>query len=395
MPPIGEGTFGCAIGPSLKCKGKSKRMSYIGKISKVMQAKETESEIRMYDTIKAIDSTNRFHQGEPIECEPIDDKITRDEIDKCKMFSSKDIANYKLLIMDDGGLDLYQYGPIATKTIKSINRFWVEAHRVILGVSVLVSNGVVHHDLKPQNIVYFEKNHRMNFIDFGLMTTMAKIKKGYNESNYGLALLHATFPFEMSFMKKRDYMDISNKRSQYAPALLRRVLASPQNVFFANITNGQHKQSREEVVKLISDQYTAMIEEDMTPENYDEILEKTINTIDVYGLGFTFLYMLGIFRPYMDSRLADDLDDLFLEAVNPRVLMRITADELLHKYDGILKKHLAPQDKCEHIGKEFNPFTKRCTIKCNKGQTRDNKFKCINCALDKPMNTHAMQISNA
>jgi serine/threonine protein kinase len=387
MPPIGEGTYGCVHKPSLKCKGKP--MSYKGKISKIMRANEADKELQEYAKIKLIDDTNQFYQGEPVECEPVDDVKTRAEIDKCSSVSSKDIADYKLLIMEDGGLDLSKYISVATKSRKSINRFWTEARRVILGVSVLVTNGAVHHDLKPQNMVYFEKTHRMNFIDFGLMTTTDKIRDGYNRSNYGLAILHATFPFEMSFMKKRDYMVISKQRDLYAPALVKRILVSPQNMFFANITHGKHKQSREQVLKFITEQYSKMITEDITPDNYDKIMEKSINTIDVYGLGFTFLFMLGHFRPYMDSHFADDLDDLFLEAIHPRVMMRLTADELLSKYDAILQKHLSgesPQDRCMRTGKEYNPFTKRCTVKCKEGQTRNDKFRCVGCTSDKEMN---------
>ena len=399
MPKLGEGTYGCVHKPSLKCK--NKRLSYKGKISKIMHSSEAFKEMTEYSTIKLIDTKKQFYQGEPIECDPIDNEETRQEIDKCTVVSSKDIADYKLLIMNDGGLDLSIYD---TKTIENIAEFWIEVRRVILGVSVLVKNRTVHHDLKPQNIVYFEDNHRMNFIDFGLMTTMDKIADQCNKSIYGFAILHATFPFEMSFLNKNDYMDVARRPDYYSIALLRKILTSPQSSFFSIITNGRPKQIKDAVVQFITEQYQAMMKEDIKSdkETYDAFLEKSINTIDVYGLGYTFLYMLGRFRPYMDSGFADDLDDLFLEAVHPRVSLRITADELLHKYDEILKKHRleveieietktktktkTTSEKCEQLGKELNPITKRCTIKCKSGQVRDAKFKCIGCTTDKEMN---------
>ena len=394
MPKIGEGTYGCVHKPSLKCK--NKRISYKGKISKILHFSEAFKEMNEYSKIRSIDAKKQFYQGDPIECDPVDNEETRQEIDKCSVVSSKDSADYKLLIMNDGGVDLSIYDASATKTRENINAFWIEVRRVIEGVSVLVKNKTVHHDLKPQNIVYFEDNHRINFIDFGLMTTMDKIKYECNNSTYGFAILHATFPFEMSFLNKHDYMEVSKRPDYYSITLLRKILTSPQNMFFSAITNGRSKQRKDEIVKFITEQYQAMMAEDIKPDNYNAFLEKSTTTIDVYGLGYTFLYMLGRFIPYMDSSFADDLEDLFLEAVHPRVSLRITADELLHNYDEILKKHSilhtpvvktkAARDKCEQLGKELNPMTKRCTIKCKPGQIRDDKFKCVGCTSDKEMN---------
>jgi serine/threonine protein kinase len=89
---------------------------------------------------------------------------------------------YKLLVMKDGGKSLDNYArEIAAKSkpdMKKIKEFWLEVHRLFLGVKVFADNGVVHHDLKAQNIVYNEDSGRVNFIDFGLMTTKRSIMDG-------------------------------------------------------------------------------------------------------------------------------------------------------------------------------------------------------------------------
>ena len=43
MPKLGEGTYGCVHKPSLKCK--NKRLSYKGKISKIMHSSEAFKEM--------------------------------------------------------------------------------------------------------------------------------------------------------------------------------------------------------------------------------------------------------------------------------------------------------------------------------------------------------------
>ena len=54
-------------------------------------------------------------------------------------------------------------------TKKKVNEFWVESHRLFRGLLVFKKYGIVHHDLKPQNLVYNIKTGRINFIDFGHM----------------------------------------------------------------------------------------------------------------------------------------------------------------------------------------------------------------------------------
>mgnify|MGYP000368252659 CR=1 FL=1 len=40
-----------------------------------------------------------------------------------------------------------------------------------------MNNDIIHHDLKPLNIVYNEEQNRLNFIDFGFMTKISSIKE--------------------------------------------------------------------------------------------------------------------------------------------------------------------------------------------------------------------------
>lgn len=375
MPKKGEGTYGCVHAPSLRCK--NKRVTYKGRISKVMDANEAIKEMMEYRTIKAVDPKQEFYLGEPTECDPVDNKATRAEIDQCSSFSGKDIANYKLLIMKDGGVDLSHYISSATKTRDSINRFWKEIRRVILGVSVLVRNGAIHHDLKPQNIVYFEEKDRSNFIDFGLMQSKRTIQTDCSNSKYGFAILHGTFPFEMRFLNKSDYMAIAKNPDGLLTKLVQEISSNPQDAFFTVISHGSHNFTRAEVKAQFIDEYRKMIREDIKSAGYDAFLEKSIDTIDVYGLGYSLLFVLGSFRPYMDSAMADDLDNLFIDTVRPSVRHRITADQLLQRYDAILAKYLGAGNRCEMIGKELNPRTKRCTKKCRPNQVRNDKFVCV------------------
>ena len=174
---IGEGTYGCAIKPSLKCSNKT--ILYNNKISKVLLNKDANEELTEYNMIDKIDKNKDFFMGKPELCKPKYNELNVKSIQKCKYISKiiKDNVkdNFKklsLLIMNDGGVNLTTYSnTIYRKTEKQLIDFFVEAHRILLGIKVFIDNGVVHHDLKPGNIVYNEDTNRLNFIDFGLTVT--------------------------------------------------------------------------------------------------------------------------------------------------------------------------------------------------------------------------------
>jgi len=429
---IGEGAYGCVHKPSLKCKD-APDMSYEGKLSKAMDVRHATVELKEYDVIDAADKELRYHLGKPEVCSPKKDATTIRAIDKCKYIKSKDIANIKLLIMKDGGLNLADYlYDIKDRTVEEIEMFLIELHRVILGVKVLNDNGIVHHDLKPQNIVYNPAEERMNFIDFGHMTMVESLKNKSIQSSNSHAVPHWSFPLEMIFQNKKNYIKFARNKPDDRSQVFPQMWASIKEhviVFMAYITNGIPKEGATEMYAYIKQNYYDFFVNDITPENYDEFLLKSINTTDVYGLGFTILHILGPIQHILHPLVYETLTNLCLNAINPRVSDRCDADFFLQAYEsiltdsGILRRHglhmshhdilpmasIAPEIEkgeetpdsqipfamaesltpCEQSGKERNPKTRRCVKKCKDGYVRNANFNCTQlklCPVQKEMN---------
>ena len=428
---IGEGAYGCVHKPSLKCKD-APAMSYEGKLSKAMDIRHAAVELKEYDVIDAVDKDLRYHLGKPEVCSPDKDAETIKAIDKCKYIKSKDIANMKLLIMKDGGLNLADYlYDIKDRTKEEIEMFLIELHRVILGVKVLNDNGIVHHDLKPQNIVYNPTEERMNFIDFGHMTMAETLKNKSVQSNNTHAVPHWSFPLEMIFQNKKNYMKFAKNLPDDRSLVFPQMWASIKEhvlVFMTYITNGIPKEGAMEMYTFVKQNYYDFFVNDITPENYNEFLLKSINTTDVYGLGFTILHILGPIQHVLHPMVYETLTNLCLNAINPKVSDRCDADFFLKAYEsiltdgGILRRHglhivnhdivpmassapeiqkeETPDSKipfvmaesltpCEQSGKERNPKTGRCVKKCKDGYVRDANFNCTQiklCPEHKEMN---------
>lgn len=416
MTVLGEGAYGCVHKPSLKCKNRPD-ISYEGKISKIMTKPHAKTELEEYDIVANLDKDKDFYLGKPDECYPVIDTDTIKEVEKCKWIKSADLKRMKLLIMQDGGLDLSGYlETVNTKTTEDIERFLIEAHRVILGINVLESNGVIHHDLKPHNIVYNETKRRINFIDFGHMTNYETLRNRSIQSRNSHAVEHWSFPLEMMFLNKRNYTEYAKRTPEERRILFPRVwvhIKEHVEVFMSYINYKTNDKLAQETYAYIKRDYYDMFVNDFTPEYYNEFLEKSLKTIDVYGLGMSFMHILGSFKHFIGNAMFSKLYGLAMFAVSSRVSARCDAEFFLKTYESILdesgilakyglhiqehkiveiKKELSFKDvddevkqsinvnrvlaPCNDIGKEHNPITGRCVKPCKPGIIRDAKFRC-------------------
>ena len=147
-----------------------------------------------------------------------EDNYNIQSIRKCKnvnIIEEELSSDYSLMIMKDGGINLQEYYKIVKKLLKTpenqekMEKFWIEAHRMIKGIKAFLDNGFIHHDMKPQNIVYNEKENRLNFIDFGLVQNKQNIIKQANKSDYWLSIPWWSFPPEIENLNKINYVLIS------------------------------------------------------------------------------------------------------------------------------------------------------------------------------------------
>ena len=433
---IGEGTYGCVHEPSLKCKYK-KNVNYDDKISKIMKKRNAKDELDEYEKITKIDPMKDFYLGKPTECFPKIDIKNKKAINKCDSFNERDINSYKLLIMKNGGNSLEKYGKIlqdrkATRVnVKKMELYLIELHRLFYGLREMIENNIIHHDLKPHNIVYNENETRLNFIDFGLMDDKLNIIDQAKRSDYNLGIPYWYFPMELMFLNKNNYNFIANmpsdKRRNYITKLFDKNfqdMNAHSKIFYDYLPKTININGKNENLQAYNLQnLIKSITFNINHNNYNEFLEKSLNTIDIYGTGVALLFILKKGKHLIQTELNKQLEELFYSMVNADVYKRITIDELLNKYEtileqSILKKHnyhfvnnkirqkssllsnvytkinneiksfkltaeklklktRVPDKNCPPE-KELNPSTKRCVKKCRPNYTRNKKFRCVN-----------------
>ena len=359
---IGEGTFGCVHKPSLKCDT-SVISSYNNKVSKIMSSNQAKNELREYSLISKIDKKKEFHLGMPKKCgvDSSPDAITAvrkcDNITKRYMnnrVSKSSLKPMALLIMNFGGENLVQYSKSykkvknSSRSVNRINRFWIEAHRLFRGLAVFHNNKIVHHDVKPQNIVYHAKENRVNYIDFGHMINIDKQIEVSRESNswmYNYAFWN--YPFEIQFLNRIKYEEFVAKSEDKRKAYYKWFLEELQNNEFSEFTDTfntfiaymSYGKSASDILEIknryLTDYYT-MIKK-MSLEEYDIFLKKSVETVDVYGLGMALQYVLSYSAHLIPPEMTKKLEHCFYKMTCANLFERYTCFEAIYDFENILK----------------------------------------------------------
>ena len=418
---VGEGSYGCVHNPPLKCRDKLYNPDPT-KVSKILTKKNANNELKEFKLIQAADKKEDFHLGKPGSCFPDTNKENKTAVDQCKRFDSMWIStDYKLLLLENGGDNLSQIEDKFKKlTLNNANRirlenFWLDMSRLIYGSKVLMDNGIVHHDLKQQNIVYNKKTGRVNYIDFGLMMTTKEMSKKANGSRYPYGE-HWSFPPDILFYNYIDYKKLTSRKGKEKSIIIREAWKKYLIGYsvlrdYLDDVNEERSDSTIRMVTAFVKTYKNLTNSD---EDYKKFIDKSFETFDNYSIGFSLFSLLKATKKLIDDKLFNDLRLLFLSMMTFDVFERPSPSEVVDKYEFILKSNglldkynmrfenhflvdgtekqeekkiieQLPKNDKEFIeelivicppGKERNPKTKRCVNKCKDGYTRDKEFKC-------------------
>ena len=369
---IGEGAYGCVHKPSIHCKTHPRPgFNYTNYVSKIMTTKNAKKELNEFLIIKKIDPTNEYHLGSPILCHPnINNKNVTKSIDKCKYIKLNDIQanpdHYSLLLLKFGGLDfkvlcqtqLAKY--LKTNTKKRTDNFWLEVHHLIKGLQIFKNHGIVHNDIKPQNILFNSKG-KMKYIDFGLMRKKKDIINLSKNNNNFLGIFHWSYPFDCGFMEKKEYnkytdLNVSDKtlfKNELSKLIAGNsmVTNSKINAFKLPIHNPSSFKilftylNPDNTVPNTSTQYGYInsffngFNDMIKHKSYDDVLNYIVDSIDVFGLGFTLQFMANCFNRLHALSLPDftRLSTFFYKMCDFNPLTRvIDIDLLLNEYENIL-----------------------------------------------------------
>lgn len=350
---IGEGAYGCIHKPSLTCK-ENKIQNYKNKVSKVLTKSKAKIELEEYTSIDNADKAHEYYLGKPVECSVDNTPTNIQAIEKCKKGAEllKNLGDLSLLVMDDGGVNLKDYAdimaswPATPENVDKTERFFIEFHRIFHGIAVFIEKGILHFDMKPQNIVFIAESERMNIIDFGLTVSLKDKLAEIEASTNGMARYHWSYPFEFFFLNKNEYETFAKmpkpKKEEYYQSILQEIATQSTDIskavksFFTFVMD--ETTDSDTFNKHMAGFYQTLVVE-MTMKNYTKFVKQSITSVDVYGLGIALLYVLKNTKHLLKDKLHSDLCNLGNSMVSAHLSKRITAPSALAQYETILTEN--------------------------------------------------------
>ena len=421
---IGEGSYGCVHKPSIHCKTPpTPNFDYSKYVSKIMKKKNAEEELSEFVVISKFDKNNEYHLGTPILCEPdLDEANVKTDVNRCTHFKLDDIKDpndISLLVLKFGGPDFkalcnkYLDKYLSTNKENKTDKFWLEAHQLIKGLRFFKENGIVHNDIKPQNVLFDSVTGKMKYIDFGLMRTKKEIIDSSKNSKNWLATFHWSYPFDCGFMNK-NWFDIY-KHSEKNRYKLRRQLSElicikdTKNVFNMPIKRPEafsilftyinpddtipDKVTQYGYIDAFFDGFDALIN---SGKSYNEILEIFVDSIDVFSLGFTLQFIANCFK----RKNALSLDQFtrltaFFHKMydfNPST-REIDIEKLLEEYENILLE-IGVLTRLNKSFKDNNVITKTPVPSSIIKEDSKDKTEHLSAKLNKLANADPIDIIN-
>lgn len=286
---LGEGTYGCGFGPPLKCKKNATRRS--GPImSKMLTSKRaTNLEVRESERIKDVDPYKRFFITADDMCEHDQTNIRpTNETEKCGKFAKLPAQTY-LIFYEMGGDNLSKLKVPYNRVFQFLNGL----QRLFQGLEILHAGGVVHLDIKPDNIVgklLPSGQFLIRYIDFGLSKKIDEITPDdiYSAGQHELNNYYPWYPLDTIFGTEPYYQPENSVKQSNIQYFNKDLQDWYRNSFTPHVVG------EKQFLNTNGDKYNGQTFYDKISQNipFYSDTERFVKTIDVYSLGVVLAQMI-------------------------------------------------------------------------------------------------------
>jgi serine/threonine protein kinase len=180
---LSEGGYGCVYYPEINCLGKEERKSkYVTKIQR--NDESAKNELNISSKVLEIENNNFLYSPVRNSCSINISELNSGIIENCEMLKENN-ENYLLMkIKYVGKYDFMDY--MLNTQNKELMNTLIESYRYLLySIQQLYKKGIIHYDLKENNIIFDDLYKLPIIIDFGMSIDLKNIKqKNSNLSFY-------------------------------------------------------------------------------------------------------------------------------------------------------------------------------------------------------------------
>ena len=176
---INQGSYGCIFSPGFNCKGKpiqnTQNKQYITKVQK--NASTSQRETKLGKIIKNITDHEDYFAPILSKCEVSLARMNNDKIKRCDFIEDdeKSYETNKLRYVGKNTLATHILN-VVEATPKQLFRILLDTHiHLLKGFDRLLSEGIVHMDVKENNVMIDDNTKTPIIIDFGLSSEITKM----------------------------------------------------------------------------------------------------------------------------------------------------------------------------------------------------------------------------
>lgn len=387
MSIIGEGSYGCVHKPSLKCQT-SDTVNYDNKVSKLLNNKNADTELKEYSILKDIDPKKKYYLGIPIKCIVKKSDKNINNIKKCNRsdYFLNNVNDMRLLVMKDGGSNISDVlNNLSKKTndekIKTIDMLLVYLLNVFSAIKLFVEKKVTHRDIKSENIVFDVNTNTINIIDFGIMGKFSELITKAKNNKYTFDVVHWSLAAYSLFINNKVYNDIQKidaNRSWFNNFTKSVNFTDGKQMKFFYNRISMNKLLSVSDLKILSNHQLYETIKNIKTTSHEDYLNKVFSFLDVHNLGITLLHIIGFAKPfYNDSILIKQCRDLGVEMINLNIFKHITINEALQKYKNILNNsNILNKYNLKIVNNEI-ALNKKSTVIQNISRPKKSNIKSI------------------
>lgn len=196
---LSQGSYGCIIRPSLKCSGKVGINKYVTKIQRKKSTSERETNIGKI--IQTIPNYSQYFAPVIETCEIRMGTIDANQIKKCEFIDNNTAySSNKILYVGKYTLAdylLYVFQKYPKNFFRELSKTYKD---LLMDISKLNDSGIIHFDLRENNILCRDKDGRPIVIDFGLSLTTDIMENDKKSAFFTYGPDYFSWCFDISFL---------------------------------------------------------------------------------------------------------------------------------------------------------------------------------------------------
>jgi serine/threonine protein kinase len=310
---LSRGTYGCIFKPALTCKGGIDQENFITKVQR--QSALSNREVTISEKIKKIPHYNEYFAPILKTCTISVANISGDEVKKCDfMKNNKQIISNKLRYVGKNTLEDHFIQLLRTKPALYIETVYESFFYLLNSIRVLFTNGIVHFDMKENNIMYDERQNIPIIIDFGISFDTNMLQNHLSEVFYTEGFDYPPWCFEIAMC---SYIVNSDKKMEEKINIEK----MKEKVLFFIKSNPIFEVFNEAERKEYTTKLNHYIENHgkLTYKEFIHELCKSMDSWDIYALAV--IYMKILYITHTDEftpRFIQLLKDVIFAAPNER-----------------------------------------------------------------------------